>query len=87
MCFKNDSTSVTWHIIKGPCEPILAVTAALQLNIIKFNRKPSTFYPVHMIQGKSKEKIQECLAQYSNNFLGFREIKGSNYEAACRPPC
>lgn len=81
-----NSTSVTWHIITGLCGPIFAATAALQLIIIKFNRKSSTFYPVCTIQGKSKEKIQECLAQYAK-FLGVTEIKGSNCRIACKSPC
>ena len=48
---KYNSTSivVTWHIISDPCEPILAGTAALQLNIIQFSHKPATFHPVLMI--------------------------------------
>ena len=81
-----NSTSVTWHIITGLCGPIFAATAALQLIIIKFNRKSSTFYPVCTIQGKSKEKIQECLAQYAK-FWGVTEIKGSNCRIACKSPC
>ena len=46
-----DSTSVpvTWHIINGLCEPILAGAAALQLCEIKFNHKPGMYCPVRMI--------------------------------------
>ena len=46
--YNSTSIPVTWNIINEPCEPILAGTAGPQLNIIKFNHKPSTF-PVVVI--------------------------------------
>ena len=53
-----------WHRLNGPCEPILAGTAAVQSNIIKFNHKLGSFYPVLMIQNNSKGK-------YRNVFLNI----------------
>ena len=38
MIYNSTSILVTWwNIINGPCEPILAGNATVQLNIIKFN--------------------------------------------------
>ena len=39
-------------------EPIIEGTAAVQLNIIKFNYKPVKFHVLLTIQNNSKEKIQ-----------------------------
>ena len=41
--FGGTSVPVKWHIISGSCEPILSGDKALQLGIIDFNAKPSTF--------------------------------------------
>ena len=46
--FGSTSVPVTWHIISGSCEPILAGNSSLQLGIIKFNSKPDTFQPILM---------------------------------------
>ena len=77
--FGESSVAVKWHIISGSCEPILSGSAALQLGIIEFNRKPMTFEPVHMIDSECKEPLQDCLAKYSQIFSGLGELQ--NHEA------
>ena len=74
-----DSTSilVTWHLINGPCEPMLVGSAAVQLNIIKFNHKPVKFHLVLTIQNNSKGKIQTIT---DKQVVNARETDYSNKE-------
>lgn len=83
--FGNVSVPVVWHVISGSCEPILSGNAALQLGIIQFNRKDTTFQPVLMIEKDDKSNLQDILACYPENFNGLGKLQGHKVKLHCNP--
>ena len=71
--FGGTSVAAEWHTISGSCEPILSGDKALQMGIINFNAKPSTFQPILRIdktfKGEEKEGLQKILADFTENFV------------------
>ena len=77
--FGGTSIPVEWHIMSGYCEPMLSVDKTLQLGIINFNAKPSTFQPILMIdktlKGEEMEGVQKILANFSENFTSLGKLR------------
>ena len=97
--FGGTSIPVKWHITSGSCEPILPGDKALQLGIIGFNAKPSTFQPILMIdktlKGEEKEGLQKILTDFLENFTGLGKLRhhqvklyvDPNAKPVIVPPC
>ena len=70
--FGSSSVPIIWHVIEGSCETILAGKVAEQLGIIKFQWKPTTFEPVHLIRTDNhsvKMSVQNILSSYKPGLL------------------
>ena len=84
MTFGKRSTPVIWHVIDATCEPILGGNSAIQLGILQFTKHPDTFIPINLIhtecQPKSKNELQNILAEYNDIFDTTRIGKLKDYE-------
>ena len=69
--------------ISGSCEPILSRNAALQLAIIQFNKKDTTFHPLLMIEKDCESNLQDILACYPANFNVLGKLQGQKVKLHC----
>ena len=87
--FGSRSVPVVWHIIKENCQPVLAGIHAKALGIIKFQKNPSAFMPINMIQTDDKQKLQEILCQYPSCFDGIGKLRdyevNLHIDQTCKP--
>ena len=73
--FDDRTVPVQWHIIDGPCEPVLAGCKASHLGISQFKHSPEVFMPIQMIKLSEKKQMQDVIAAFPENFNGVGQLK------------